>query len=145
MKTASQKAAALDPRAGDRLPYAGHVNDHTLLTRAGDLIQMIQIDGIAFETADSETLNHMAAVRDVVMRGIANSNLMLYCHVIRRQVTAELSGSQPEGFARDLDDAWQAQLRSKRLYINDMVLMLVRRPARGKVGFFDRLTKCHSI
>ena len=141
MKTASQKAAALDPRAGDRLPYAGHVNDHTLLTRAGDLIQMIQIDGIAFETADSETLNHMAAVRDVVMRGIANSNLMLYCHVIRRQVTAELSGSQPEGFARDLDDAWQAQLRSKRLYINDMVLMLVRRPARGKVGFFDRLTK----
>jgi type IV secretion system protein VirB4 len=141
MKTASQKAAALDPRAGDRLPYAGHVNDHTLLTRAGDLIQMIQIDGIAFETADSETLNHMAAVRDVVMRGIANSNLMLYCHVIRRQVTAELSGSQPEGFARDLDDAWQAQLRSKRLYINDMVLMLVRRPARGKVGFFDGLTK----
>lgn len=141
MKTASQKAAALDPRAGDRLPYSGHVNDHTLLTRDGDLVQMIQIDGIAFETADSETLNHMAAVRDVVMRGIANSNLMLYCYVIRRQVTAHLSGSQPEGFARDLDDAWQAQLRSKRLYINDMVLMLVRRPARGKVGFFDRLTK----
>lgn len=141
MKTTSQKTAALDPRAGDRLPYAGHVNDCTLLTRTGDLIQMIQIDGIAFETADSETLNHMAAVRDVVMRGIANSNLMLYCHVIRRQVTAELSGIQPNGFARDLDDAWQQQLRSKRLYINDMVLMLVRRPARGKVGFFDRLTK----
>jgi type IV secretion system protein VirB4 len=141
MKTAAQKAAALDPRAGDRLPYAGHLDDHTVMTRSGDLIQMIQIDGIAFETADSETLNHMAAVRDVVMRGIANSNLMLYCHVIRRQVAAELSGSQPEGFARDLDDAWQQQLRGKRLYINDMVLMLVRRPARGKIGFFDRLTK----
>lgn len=141
MKTASQKAAAMDPCAGDRLPYVGHVNDHTLLTRSGDLLQMIQIDGIAFETADSDTLNHMAAVRDVVMRGIASSNLILYCHVIRRQVTAELSGIQPEGFARDLDDAWQQQLRSKRLYINDMVVMLVRRPARGKVGFFDRISK----
>ena len=71
MKLSSQKLAKLDPRAGDRLPYAGHVNDHTLATRNGELIQMIQIDGIAFETADSETLNHMAAVRDVVMRGIA--------------------------------------------------------------------------
>ena len=141
MKTAAQKAAALDPRAGDRLPYAGHLDDHTVMTRGGDLIQTIQVDGIAFETADSETLNHMAAVRDVVMRGIANSNLMLYCHVIRRQVTAELSGAQPDGFVRDLDDAWQQQLRGKKLYINDMVLMLVRRPAQGKIGFFDRLTK----
>jgi type IV secretion system protein VirB4 len=141
MKTAAQKTAALDPSAGDRLPYAGHLDDHTVMTRGGDLIQMIQVDGIAFETADSETLNHMAAVRDVVMRGIANSNLMLYCHVIRRQVTAELSGAQPDGFVRDLDDAWQQQLRGKKLYINDMVLMLVRRPAQGKIGFFDRLTK----
>lgn len=141
MKTAAQKAAALDPCAGDRLPYAGHLDDHTVMTRGGDLIQMIQVDGIAFETADSETLNHMAAVRDVVMRGIANSNLMLYCHVIRRQVTAELSGAQPDGFVRDLDDAWQQQLRGKKLYVNDMVLMLVRRPAQGKIGFFDRLTK----
>ena len=141
MKMSSQKATKLDPRAGDRLPYAGHVNDYTVVTRGGDLIQMLQIDGVAFETADSDTLNHMAAVRDVVMRGIANSNLMLYCHVIRRQVTADLSGQQPEGFARDLDDAWQQQLRGKRLYINDIVLMLVRRPARGKVGFVERLTK----
>ncbi len=141
MKTAAQKAAALDPCAGDRLPYARHLDDHTVMTRSGDLIQMIQVDGVAFETAESETLNHMAAVRDVVMRGIANSNLMLYCHVIRRQVTAELSGAQPDGFVRDLDDAWQQQLRGKRLYINDIVLMLVRRPARGKIGFFERLTK----
>lgn len=141
MKLSSQKLAKLDPRAGDRLPYAGHVNDHTLATRTGELIQMIQIDGIAFETADSETLNHMAAVRDVVMRGIANSNLMLYCHVIRRRVAAELTTPQPEGFARDLDTAWQQRLRGKQLYINDIILMLVRRPARGKVGFVERLTK----
>ncbi len=141
MKTSAQKLAKLDPRAGDRLPYAGHVNDYTLATRNDELIQMIQLDGIAFETADSETLNHMAAVRDVVMRGIANSNLMLYCHVIRRRVAAELSGTQPEGFARDLDTAWQQRLRGKQLYINDIVLTLVRRPARGKVGFVERLTK----
>jgi type IV secretion system protein VirB4 len=141
MKTSAQKLAKLDPRAGDRLPYAGHVNDSCIATRSGELIQMIQLDGIAFETADSETLNHMAAVRDVVMRGIANSNLMLYAHVIRRRVAAELSGVQPEGFARDLDDQWQRRLREKRLYINDMILMLVRRPAPGKVGFLERMTK----
>ena len=141
MGNAAAQVAKHDPRAGDRLPYAGHINDHTLATRSGELIQMIQLDGIAFETADSETLNHMAAVRDVVMRGIANANLMLYCHVNRRRVTAELAGEQPAGFARDLDAAWQQRLAQKQLYINDIVLTLVRRPARGKVGLVERLTK----
>jgi type IV secretion system protein VirB4 len=141
MAAASQKLAKMDPRAGDRLPYDGHVNDVTLATRSGDLIQMIQLDGLAFETADSETLNHMASVRDMVLRGVANANLMLYAHVIRRQVTAELQGQQPEGFARDLDAAWCDKLRGKALFVNDLVLMLVRRPARGKVGWAERLTK----
>ena len=79
MKTAAQKAAALDPCAGDRLPYAGHLDDHTVMTRGGDLIQMIQVDGIAFETADSETLNHMAAVRDVPF-----DNMAIYYAAYRR-------------------------------------------------------------
>ncbi len=135
------KLAALDPLAGEKLPYSGHINDYTILNRDGGLLQMIQLDGIAFETADSETLNHLAAVRDMVMRGIANSNLMLYCHVIRRRVTAELSGVQPEGFAQTLDEAWKSQLRSKRLFVNDLVLTLVRRPATGKIGFLERLGK----
>ncbi len=141
MASASQKVAKLDPRAGDRLPYVGHVNDYCVATRDGALIQMIQLDGVAFETADSDTLNHLATVRDMVMRGIANANLILYCYVIRRRVTAELSGVQPAGFARDLDAAWQSQLQAKRLYVNDLVLTLVRRPAAGKIGMVERLTR----
>ena len=31
--------------------------------------------------------------------------------------------------------------RDHEATLNDMVLMLVRRPAQGKIGFFDRLTK----
>ncbi|MEO0501208.1 MAG: VirB4 family type IV secretion/conjugal transfer ATPase, partial [Pseudomonadota bacterium] len=108
-KTA-QKLSQLDPRAGDRLPYAGHVDDHSLATRTGDLLQMIQIDGLPFETADSDTLNHLAAVRDTVLRGIASSNLMLYVHIVRRRVATNLVGTQPDGFARDLDAGWRDHL-----------------------------------
>ena len=136
-----QKLVARDPRAGDRLPYAGHVNDHTIVTREGDLIQMIQIDGFSFETADTEMLNHLQQARDVVFRGIASSQIMLYCHVIRRRVTADLAGVQPEGLARDLDDAWRERLASKRLYVNDTIVTLVRRPPVGKVGWLERLGK----
>ncbi|MFA5988436.1 MAG: VirB4 family type IV secretion/conjugal transfer ATPase [Sphingomonas sp.] len=135
---AAQRA---DPRAGDRLPYSGHIKPHCLATRDGSLIQMIQVDGLPFETADTDTLNHMAAVRDMALRGIASPNLILYCHVIRRPVAAELSQAQPDGLAHEIDTRWRARMAGNRLYVNDIILMLVRRPAHGKSGIAEKLAR----
>jgi type IV secretion system protein VirB4 len=135
------KLAAADPAAGDRLPYAVHVNDHTIATRDGDLVQMIALEGYPFETADTDTLNQIAATRDIIFRGIASSQLILYCHVVRRRVVADLSLQQPEGMARQIDVAWRKQLGERQLFVNDTILTLVRRPAKGKVGFIERLSR----
>ncbi len=133
------KFGAQDPRAGDRLPYDQHLNDHTIVTRSGDFMQMVQLEGFAFETADTDMLNHLHSARDIVLRGIASSQLMIYCHVLRRPVQAVLSAAQPEGLARDIDDEWHARLADKQLFINDIVITLLRRPPVGKVGFVERL------
>ena len=137
-----RKLASADPAAGDRLPYAAYVNDHTILTRDGDIIQMIALEGYPFETADTDTLNQIASTRDIIFRGIASSQLILYCHVVRRRVVAELALlPQPEGLARQIDLEWRAQLGERRLFVNDTVLTLVRRPAKGKVGLLERLSR----
>jgi type IV secretion system protein VirB4 len=133
------KLGARDPRAGDRLPYDHHLNAHTIVTRAGDLMQMIQLEGFPFETADTEMLNHLHSARDVVLRGISSSQLVMYCHVLRRRVSAELALPQPAGLAQEIDTQWRARLAAKKLYVNDIVITLVRRPPVGKVGFFERL------
>jgi type IV secretion system protein VirB4 len=135
------KFSAQDPHAGDRLPYDRHLNPHTILTRSGDVLQMIQLEGFPFETADTEMLNHLHATRDVVLRGVAASNLMVYCHVLRRRVAAELRGAQPAGLAQDIDAQWRTRLAAQKLYVNDLVLTLVRRPAVGKVGWLDRVNQ----
>ncbi len=136
-----RKLAAADPAAGDRLPYAAHVNDQTIVTRSGDLVQMIALEGYPFETADTDTLNQIAATRDIIFRGIASAQLILYAHVVRRRVVADLSMPQPEGLAREIDRLWRAQLSERQLFVNDIVLTLVRRPAKGKVGMMERLSR----
>lgn len=143
MATTSRMARlfARDRGAGDRLPYARHVDDRTILCRDGALMQMVRLDGFAFETADSDLINHMAQVRDTVLRGIASANLMFYCHVLRRRVSVELTAPQPPGLASDIDRQWRARLATRRLYVNDIVLTLVRRPALGKVGWLERVGK----
>ena len=53
------------------LPYTRHVDDTTIATKDGYLFQVIAIDGIAFETADQSTLNHLKVVRNTLWRSIA--------------------------------------------------------------------------
>lgn len=126
---------------GDRLPYARHLDDVTLQTRDGLLVQMLKIDGFPFETADDDELNYRKQVRETLLRGIANSRLTLYHHVVRREVSPHLEGVISDPFCRDLDAAWRRKLASRRLYVNDLYLTLVHRPLQGRVGLLDRLVR----
>jgi type IV secretion system protein VirB4 len=123
--------------AGARLPYARHVDDHTLETRDGRLMQFVHLRGFPFETADTDELNYRKSVRETMLRGVANSRFALYHHIVRHEVTAELEGEFPDSFSRSLDAAWRSRLGARRLYINDLFLTLVRRPLRGRVGFLQ--------
>ncbi len=50
--------ASKEITAGKRLPYARHLDDVTLETRDGLLMQVIHLAGLPFETADIEELNY---------------------------------------------------------------------------------------
>jgi type IV secretion system protein VirB4 len=127
--------------AGARLPYARHVDDATLETRDGRLIQVLHLAGFPFETADTDELNYRKTVRETMLRGVANSRFALYHHVVRREVTAQLDGAFPDDFSRALDEAWRARLGARRLYVNELFLTLVRRPLQGRVGLAQEMLR----
>ncbi|MBC2660269.1 VirB4 family type IV secretion/conjugal transfer ATPase [Novosphingobium flavum] len=128
-----------EARAGDRLPYAALVDPRTLRLRDGSLLQALQITGLPFETAEADQLDHLLAVRDVMLRAALDSSFVLYHHVVRRRVEVEASGTFANPFAGALDRAWQDRLRQRRLFVNDQYLALVRRPPRGKTGWPERI------
>lgn len=123
----------------DMLPYARHVDDATLLVRDGSLMQVIKIDGLAFETADSDDLNYRKNIRNTMLRGIASSRLSLYHHVVRRRVSAEVNGAIETPFAGDLDAQWRAHVAERRLYSNDLYITLLRRPPPLRTGLLGDL------
>jgi type IV secretion system protein VirB4 len=124
--------------AGKHLPYSRHVNDCTIETHDGLLMQCIRVDGLLFETADTDELNYRKKLRDGMLQAIGTSQYAVYHHVIRREVDPELGGAYHDDFSKTLDAAWQGRLASKRLYINELYLTLVRRPAQGRVGLLDQ-------
>ena len=74
-----------------------------------------------------------------MLQAIGTSRFALYHHIIRRRIDVELSADHQDAFSRRLDAAWRARLATKRLYVNELFLTLVRRPLQGRVGGFDRL------
>ena len=137
--TREARIVARERPAGFHLPYARHVDDHTVETRDGLLMQMIHLRGLLFETADSEEINYRKRLRDAMLQAIGSSRFALYHHIVRRRIGAELSADHPDPFSRELDAMWRQRLSTKRLYINDLFLTLIRRPLQGRIGTFDRL------
>ena len=123
--------------AGSQLPYARHVDDATIETRDGRLLQIMHLAGYPFETADTDELNYRKSVRETMLRGVANSRFALYHHVVRREVSPQLAAEFSDDFSRTLDSAWRERLDARRLYVNDLFLTLVRRPLQGRVGLLQ--------
>ncbi|MCW3838429.1 VirB4 family type IV secretion/conjugal transfer ATPase [Sphingomonas canadensis] len=133
------KAAAREVPAGKHLPYARHVDDHTIATRDGLLMQVIHLRGLLFETADSDEINYRKRLRDAMLQAIGSSRFAIYHHIVRRRVDAEIAAEYPDAFSRDLDASWRARLAGKQLYINELFLTIVRRPMQGRIGMIDRV------
>jgi len=49
-----------DETAAKHLPYSHHVDDRTIATHDGRLIQFIRLQGLLFETADGNEIDYRA-------------------------------------------------------------------------------------
>ena len=130
-----------EAKAGDRLPYAVHLDDKTLQLRDGGLMQVLAIAGMSFETETADQLNHMLGVREVMLRSALDGRFILYHHIIRRQIGVALAAEFDSPFAAELDRQWRERLGARRLFVNEQFLTLVRRPARGKAGWPERFAR----
>jgi type IV secretion system protein VirB4 len=131
--------AAKEAKAGDRLPYRALVDDNVVLLRDGSVMCSLLVPGISFETADADELNAHAAVREVLLRASLDARFVLYHHVVRRRVHVELAGGFEDPLAEHIDARWRERLGAGALFVNDQFVTLVRRPARGKAGWAEKL------
>lgn len=137
--TRDPKIIAREKSAATHLPYAAQIDDHTILTRDGLMMQTIALRGLLFETADTSELNYRKVLRDAMLQTIGSSRFALYHHIIRRRVDTALEADFPDAFSQTLDARWRERLQAKQLYVNELYLTLVRRPLQGRIGVADRL------
>jgi type IV secretion system protein VirB4 len=137
--TGMARDIAREKSGGAHLPFARHVDDVTIETRDGLLIQTIQLGGLLFETADTDELNYRSQLREALLRTVGTSRFAIFHHVVRRQAETALDGEFDDAFSQLLDDRWRARLSSRQLFVNELYLTIVRRPLPGQLGIVERL------
>jgi type IV secretion system protein VirB4 len=130
--------------ASEHIPYACHYDAHTLLTKQEDLLQVVHVAGLPFETADDELLVLRKNLRNALLRSAADSQFALYVHTVRRRLSVYPDGDLPPGFAAEVDRRWRAKHRATTTFANELYVTLLRKaPAgsvRGAKSWIDRLS-----
>ncbi len=123
-----------------RLPWWQRVDNLTLNTSEGALVQVLQLDGLTAERASDDPEGWPARLRQAVLGGPTTSRLAIYQHAVRRR-TAAFSGAEPaDPFAMALGRAWKSRLSRRRMFDTTVYLTLLLKPRRDMGGGLGRKT-----
>ncbi|CBJ36150.1 Type IV secretion system protein VirB4 (plasmid) [Ralstonia solanacearum CMR15] len=135
--------AAIDDKemaASDMIPYTVHYDDETVITKDDGLVQVIEIDGLYFESFSAEQIKQFERRRNTVLRSIANSDRAVYVHMIRRKVNQYPEGEGGTWFSRRFNAAWRERYNKRSFYVNKIYISIVRNRFRqGAPGLLDRV------
>jgi type IV secretion system protein VirB4 len=126
---AAALARETDPRAA--LPYAGHLTGEIVRLDTGALMMAFRLDGASFETADVRDLNDWHAKLNSAWRNLADDQLAVWHHLVRREHHGYPAGEFKSAFAAGLDARYRARLDAGRMFVNELYVTLVLHPGRA--------------
>ena len=129
-----------EAKAGDRLPYARHVDDRDAAAARRLADALAAGARLAVRDRGRRCAQPSLATRDVMLRSALDARFVLYHHVIRRRVEVELGAQYRRPvLGRASTAAGATSSASGQLFVNEQFVTLVRRPAAGQGGLPERL------
>lgn len=122
----------------DQVPYSAHVSPHNVRTASGDLVTILRLEGAAHEAADPEDVQAWHEALNGLLKNLAQPDLALWRHTVRRERNEYPAGEFLPGFACDLNERYAATLAGERMMTNDLYLSLVLRGPPATIKLFGR-------
>lgn len=124
----------LEAMAPDCIPYACHYNPDTLLTKNGELLQVIKVTGVYNERVGHSNSEFREVLKKAISNNIKNSNFALWFHTIRRKHSLNPGGDYDPGFAMNLNVAWTKRNDWENKHINEVYISVIRSGMTKKIA-----------
>ena len=128
------------------IPYLCHWNSDTIMTKNKELMQVIKVNGFSFETADDEDVDIRKDIRNILFKGMATGTFALYFHTIRRKRSIyddneENKHEDSGGFAAEVERKWRKKHITKKAFVNELYVTLIRKQDTKGVAILEHLYK----
>ncbi len=127
----------------DFVPYACLFDPDTILTKDGELLQIIKITGFTYEAINQEDADLRNVIRDAISESIQSNDYALWFHTLRRKKRLSPDGVYPDEFSGTLHEHWKKRNEWDRKFINELYITIVREGEDADIknvkGFFSGL------
>ncbi len=130
------------PPLADFVPVSSHYDFNTLITKDGNLLQVIEVVGFENKTLDaSEEIELRQLVRDTIRKCIPDFSYSVHLHTIRSRKNLMPSGHLPFGFAKLLNDKWCKKNNWDKQLTNTLYITIIRQGPTHKLFDLSKLFK----
>ncbi len=120
----STKATVKTPDE-DFIPYVCHYDPTTILTKNGELLQIIRITGFSNTSVISELVSLREAVREAVVDHVQDNKVAFWFNTIRRKKNISPKGKFNEFFSQKFDEAWTKDNKWDDQYVNELYVTII--------------------
>jgi type IV secretion system protein VirB4 len=107
------------------VPYACHYDDYNLLTKNGELIQAIKIEGYSKEITQFYNEDLRNVIRKAIMDNVTDRNIAIYFHTIRNKHNLDSVNYYSWTFARDTHDGWAKKNYWRDKFVNELYVTII--------------------
>ncbi len=145
------KKAAKDPSKlvaknpdEDFIPYVCHYDENTILTKNGELMQIIRISGLNNGSAISELISLRETVREAIVENVKENKFALWFSTIRRKKNIAPKGESKDFFSSKINDTWVKENRWNDQYINELYITIITEGLDTSIVNFNQFLRSFS-
>lgn len=119
------------------LPWTRLMNNHTVMTRKGELLQVVTLDGFAFHTEDDITLDVNKSLRNRVLYQMATPELAISFYTIKGKHAPFPASEYTNDYARAFNGRYRDALNEKPRYQNSIYIVLLHKAPKFKTNLIN--------
>ncbi len=128
----------------DFLPYVCHYDPNTILTKNGELLQIIRITGLSSQDPESNIISLRDALRDAIYDNVKDNHFAFWFHTIRRK-----KNINPEGFYQDyisslVSHKYDEYYDWQHNFVNELYITIISEGLESSISDFKGFIKTFS-
>ena len=119
--------------AEDFVPIACHYNEETLLTKNGQLMQIIHINGINAETISQQLVNLREIIKGAIKKNIQNRDYAFWIHTVRRKTNLDGQTEYKKLLSANIHNMWRGKNYWDDKFVNTLYITIIYKEINLKI------------